>query len=108
MGADADTSNVVSTKSSIQEITSLDMKDPTLFKLNQVLQLLAAQIAAVQGQTGTVTFQGDVVAPNLEVRDSTTLSLHTYANNAAALAAGETEGTLYRTATGQVYIVYEP
>ncbi len=34
--------------------------------------------------------------------------LGTYANNATALAAGLTEGTLYRTAAGQLMIVYKP
>ena len=34
------------------------------------------------------------------------LILSTYANNAAAIAGGLTSGQLYKTATGQVMIVY--
>jgi hypothetical protein len=43
-----------------------------------------------------------------ELAANTAKNLPTYANNAAAIAGGLATGSLYRTATGVVMVVYTP
>jgi hypothetical protein len=116
----------------IPEITTQDMKPEALvFKINQIMKLLADQIARVQGNNGpfqfgegALTLKGDTTAVGtfsvnkaLKLRGETDfngnvipvkfeLDLPEYADNATALAAGLTAGMLYRTATGQLAVVF--
>jgi len=119
-------------KADIPQLTEQDVRPESLaFKINQVLQVLASQVAQVQGRSGPfrfevgplvfsgrVTFEGsaefeqsvemaghsDATGNPIPVRY--TLGLPVYANNDAAKAGGLLAGHLYRTAEGVVRIVY--
>jgi hypothetical protein len=43
-----------------------------------------------------------------ELASNTAKNLPTYANNAAAISGGLSEGSMYKTATGAVMVVYTP
>jgi hypothetical protein len=66
--------------SSIPDIRPVDLQDPSLFRLNQAIRLLAERLAAVY-------------------------DMQTYANNAAAVAGGLKPGWMYKTVTGEVRVV---
>jgi len=67
--------------SSIPDIRPVDLEDPSLFRLNQAIRLLAERLAAIY-------------------------DMQTYANNAAAIEGGLKPGWLYKTAAGDVKVVY--
>jgi hypothetical protein len=91
-----------------------DLKEPTLSRLNRLFQLLASQIEQVQGKAGSFTFSSEMAfSDGISVREGASVlgginasDLQVYANNAAALAGGLKAGDFYRTATGQVMVVY--
>lgn len=102
------------------QITQQDLQGNP-YKLNMALQQLfnltsqgQAFSGPVQFGTGAITFKGTVtfsqsVSASGAVSLTATVSmsaLPVYANNAAAKAAKLTAGTVYRTSSGQVMVVY--
>lgn len=109
-------------------ITQADLQNP--YRLNQVLELLAAQIVKLQGNAGPQTFQdgpfafsgavsmnagaqvnGEVKLTGVSDRKGNTNVMRVpkmsiYADNTAALAGGMRAGDFYVTATGVVMRVY--
>lgn len=116
----------------IPQVTKADLEPEALvFKLNQILSLLATQLAKGQGNSGPfkfgdgpLTFAGDTYAQgSLNVQKLLRLQgesdrsgnvspiefqddLPIYANNAAAIAGGLTKGRIYMTAAGTLMTVY--
>lgn len=106
---------------SFQKITQADLHDRTVGRLNDVLQWMTNQITRVMGNSepfsfgasdltfrGKATFKGDVSGANL--RTTATLrheNLPVHADNAAAKSKGLKAGQVYRTATGQMMVVYD-
>lgn len=88
-------------------ITRKDLEEPTLFRLNHILQLLVEQIGRVQGHGDDFTFASTMTFPSVKVEsriNAAALSVH--ADNAAAISASVTVGDFYRTPTGSVMVVY--
>lgn len=118
------------TEQAIAEISERELKSGVPFRLNQILKTLAEELSKVQGFSGPFifgagpyTFQGAVTANGgVSITGVTVLTgasnrggayevaripnISTFANNAAAKAGGLTDGYIYRTANGDLKIVY--
>ncbi len=116
----------------IPEVTRKDLSDPVPFRLNENFQLVAEQITQSQGYGKEVTigpatrsYKGQVrLQAGAEVTGTLVLTpttdakgnykpvsspkLSIYADNTAAKAGGLVDGDWFRTAAGQLMVVYTP
>jgi hypothetical protein len=119
-------------KTDVPQLRKEDLKPEAMaFRINQIVQTLAAEIARVQGRSGPfrfdvgplsfsgeLTFEGEAeFEATARLRGSTDasgnvvpllfeLGLPEYADNAAAIAGGLSKGAVYRTSDGQLKVVY--
>jgi hypothetical protein len=97
------------------EVTSKDLKEGNPWRINSTFKFILGKISLLTGSTGQMKFgkgpfdfQGPCTFEDT-CEFGTRFSLRNipqYTDNDAAKEAGAKPGTLYRTATGQVMIVF--
>jgi hypothetical protein len=104
----------------LQEVNESDLKGRP-YKLNRILKQVAELLSRLRGEAGAfrfdvgpftfagqVTFQGKATLAQAEVADLRMPNQKIFADNAAALTGGLVPDQTYRTATGQLMVVFKP